>query len=109
METNGATVLYHYNGSNTASQAYASNRFTFNTPVVSFGKSWGTPLYVGEIYGLTFYTGDPSPGYAPMNIIAYYRSNGVAAGTNQLALPNPTVSNDWSSFASNGFTRAVTA
>jgi YD repeat-containing protein len=109
IETNGPALLYHYNGSNAASQAYTSNRLAFNTPVVSFGRPWGTTLYAGETYGLTFYAGDPGPAYAAMNIIAYYRSNGAVVATNSLALPNPTVSNDWTSFATNGFTRAVSA
>lgn len=109
IDTNGPAHLYHYNGSNTASQAYTSNRLAFNTPIVSLGRSWGTPLYVGEIYGFTIYAGDPAPAYAAMNVTAYYRSNGAVAGTTSLSVPNPTVSNDWSSFASNGFTRAISA
>lgn len=109
METNGATLLYHYNGSNTANQAYASNRLAFDTPVVSFGRSWGTTLYAGETHGFTIYAGNPSPAYAAMNVVAYYRSNGAVAGTTPLTLPNPTLSNDWSGFTSNGFARAVSA
>jgi RHS repeat-associated protein len=109
LETNGwfgtYATRYHYNATNAGNQAYITNRIAFNTPIASFGGSWGQSLYIGQSYALGIaqgsFTGDP------LMIIAFWRTNLTQAGVVTLSLPQMGNSNDWTSFATNGFARST--
>lgn len=107
MDFFGYTTAYHYNATNAGNQAYPSNRIAFNTPIVSFGSTWGSPLYLEESYALGLYqavqTGDP------VQIYAFRKSDGGLQSIVNLELPYFNDSGDWSDFATNGFARTVSS
>lgn len=105
MEFLGYTTAYHYNATNPASQAYATNRLPYNTPIASFGGDWGTPLYFEQSYSFGLFVGEPTPD--PIVIYAFRRSDGGLEGTTTLQSPNLSVPNDWINFSTNGFVRTT--
>jgi len=108
FQTNGWSstyaTRYHYNATNAGSQAYITNRIAFNTPIASFGGSWGQSLYIGQSYALGLaqgsFTGDQ------LRIFAFWRTNLTQAGLVTLSLPQLGIPDDWTSFATNGFARS---
>ncbi len=109
LETNGwfstYGTCYHYNATNAGSQAYITNRIAFNTPIASFGGSWGQSLFIGQSYALGIAQGSFTAD--PLMIIAFWRTNLAQAGVVTLSLPQIGNSNDWTSFATNGFARST--
>lgn len=96
-------LLYHYNATNTLSQANATNRIAFNNPIVAFGaRVGGTPMYLGQNYSLGVYAGDPLP-TLPIVITAYARTNLAAVGAVTLYPPNLADTNSWNRYLTNGF------
>lgn len=105
LEGFGYTTGYHYNATNPASQAFATNRVTFNTPIASFGSDWGAPFYVGQSYSLGIYQGTPTAD--PIVIYAFRRSDGGLDGTVTLETPAFNFPTNWIDFTTNGFARTV--
>jgi RHS repeat-associated protein len=109
LETNGwfgtYGTRYHYNATNAGNQAYITNRTAFNTPIASFGGSWGQSLYIGQSYALGIAQGNFTA--APLMIIAIWRTNHAQAGVMTLSLPQMGNSNDWTKFSTNGFARST--
>lgn len=107
MDFFGYNDAYHFNATNAGNQLYPSNRIAFNTPIVSFGSTWGSPLYLEESYTLGIYqgvqTGDP------IQIYAFRKSDGGMQGLVNLELPYLGDSGDWSNFVTNGFARTVSS
>jgi RHS repeat-associated protein len=97
-------TLYHYDATNTLPQTNVANRFAFNNPIVAFGERvGGTPLYFGQNYSFGIYAGDPLPLQAPVQVLAYYRTNYGYAGVVNLYPPNFFDTNSWNSYTTNGF------
>ena len=92
------------------SQTNINNRVAFNNPVVAFGGGHGgAPLFIGQRYSLGVYAGNPAPGYAPVRISAYWRTNGSYVGEALLAVPNPNDASNWTNYANAGFEKTVEA
>ena len=95
---------YHYNATNTLSQASSSNRIAFNNPIVAFGERvGGTPLYINQPYSFGVYAGDLAPLQTPFQIAVFNRTNFAVAG--YIVLYPPTMGNtaSWNNYTSNGF------
>ena len=106
QEALGYTTAYHYNATNAGSQVYATNRLAFNTPIVSFGDDWGTPLYLQRSYSVGMYFGRLTAD--PITIYAFRRSDGGLAGTSSITFPDLNSVSDWTAFTTNGFAKTVT-
>jgi RHS repeat-associated protein len=91
-------TFYHYNATNPAS------RILFNNPIVAFGERvGGTPLYYSQPYSFGIYGGDPIISNQPVIIQAYSRTNYQLAGTVSLYPPTLSNTNQWKTYATNGF------
>ncbi|HEV2327430.1 MAG TPA: DUF6531 domain-containing protein [Verrucomicrobiae bacterium] len=105
-------TFYHYNASNSLSQAFPTNRIPFNNPIVAFGERvGGTPLYYNQAYQFGIYAGDTIFSNTPIIIQAYYRTNYQLAGTVTFYPPNvlASTSNQWVNFLTNGFQLSTNA
>ena len=105
IEALGYTTVYHYSATNAGNQLYATNRIAFNTPIVSFGDGWGTPLYLGRSYSLGSYYGMAT--LDPIVINAYRRSDGLLIGSTNISYPDVGSVTSWTAYASNAFTKTV--
>jgi RHS repeat-associated protein len=107
--TNG--VLYHYNGTNTASQSGTSGRIPFNEPIVAFGaRAGGSPLYTGQPYKFGFAAGQPVSYTQSLAIMVYRKSDFSLADSYFISIPDPVSNtNEWAVFVTNGYSKTVTA
>lgn len=101
-------TLYHYNATNPASLANLSLRLPFANPLAAFGsRAGGDTLYYGEQYRFGMHAG-----YAVGMLLYVYSISpaGVATQINAvpIALPDPSNTNDWGAFLTNGYVRTFT-
>lgn len=106
---------YHYNGTNHASSTNLSARIAFKNPIAAFGSRFGgTPLYVGEKYRWGMHGGgntnvmdveDSTTFDVPITV----RSKTTwEVGFMDVYIPNPNQGSDWTTFATNNFTKTQT-
>jgi len=98
------STYYHYNATNSLSQANNANRIAFNNPIVAFGERvGGTPLYLNQLYSLGVSAGDLVDVASPVQIVVYNRTNFSVAGYINVYPPNGSSQSSWNNYATNGF------
>src|SRR6266511_4336221 len=99
-------TLYHYNATNPASY------IPFVNPVASFGsRAGGSPLYIGQQYRCGIYSGQISPYFADSLVLQTFSISGTNwtyVGAVALPLPNPSNTNEWNTYLTNGYVRVIT-
>ncbi len=100
-------TLYHFDATNSVLQTNITGRIAFQNPIVAFGSpAGGSPLFLNQGYGFGIYAGNITANYSnALRIQVYYRSNSALAGTINLPVPNPAISNQLANQATSGFSQ----
>lgn len=103
---------YHYNATNPASATNLAFRLNTLNPIVGFGsRAGGTPLYFGQPYGFGIYSGQIAPYYADSVLIRTFQltpTNILYLGSAFVPLPNPSNTNEWNTYLTNGYEKVFT-
>ncbi len=108
--SNTWSTLSHFNATNLG-------RFSFQNPMAAFGsRVGGSPLYYDREYTFGIYAGDPSPtAYTNANsytnairVQVYQPGSMSLVGTTVIGIPNPSDTNGWAAFITNGYTKTAT-
>ncbi len=110
----GYSNLFHLDATNTHSQTNVSNRIPINNAVAAFGAKYGgTTLYTGQTYHFGAYGGDPVlslPARTNAFLITWAdRTTGNFISGVELTVPTPLVTNEWTTYITNGNAVTFTA